>query len=190
MSGLRSLYAVFLIAGLVLATPVRAALSQDNPGRITPSTATSTCLGTAATPLCAAETLLACLARNDDGLCRRVGATLPTRSSETSGPQQTEYSIERISVIREDDITDDTRDLEWFKPGYTLVEVSRRSCPASDAGCADGDWDYLQIYLRPAVSGAGAGPWQIVTWRSDTEGDTTPEIPDSFQRPAPEDSAQ
>src|ERR1041384_3643138 len=112
MTIFRSLHAVFLPILLTLAGPVRADPSQDNPGRITPNTASSACIGTAATPLCAVETLLACLVRNDDTLCRRIGATPPARNPEVTGLQQVEYAIDRISVIRQDDITDDTRDLE------------------------------------------------------------------------------
>jgi hypothetical protein len=186
MSGFRNLQVCVLLAGLALGASAQAQPSQDKPGRITPNTATSACIGTAATPLCAVETLLACLVRNDDGLCRRIGATPPTRNSETPGPLQAEYAIERISVIQPEDITDDTRDLEWFKPGYTLVEVSRRLCPASEPDCDSLNWEYLQVYLRPA--GTGGGPWQIVTWRGDSEDDTTPEIPDAFRRT--DDSSQ
>lgn len=186
MTGLRRLQALFLMTLMVAAGAACAEPSHDDPGRITPATASSTCIGTAATPLCAVETLLACLVRNDDTLCRRVGATPPTRNAETAGPLQTEYAIERMSVIRPNDITDDTRDLEWFKPGYTLVEVSRRLCPASEADCATVDWEYLQVYLRPAAT--GGGPWQVVTWRGDSENDTTPEIPDAFQRQRNDDS--
>jgi hypothetical protein len=187
MTGFYQLQVCVLLAGLALATPSLAQSSQDNPGRITPTTASSACIGSAATPLCAVETLLACLTRNDDALCRRVGVAPPARNPDAIGPLQAEYAIERVTVIRPDDITDDTRDLEWFKPGYTLVEVSRRLCPASESDCDGLDWEYLQVYLGPP--GTSGGPWQIVTWRGDSEDDTTPEIPDAFQRQRNDDSS-
>ncbi len=120
-----------LALALACALPVLAAMAQTSkeaPGRIGPEAATSTCLGAPATPACATETLLACLARGDAALCRAVGAATPPRSGE---PQQTEYVMERVSLIRPEDVTDDLRDLDWFKPGYALVEAQRRACPAS-----------------------------------------------------------
>lgn len=174
------------LASLVacLAAPALAQASRDKPGHITPTTATSVCIGGTSTPICAAETLLACLARNDDTLCRRVGAVPPARHMGNAGQIQIDYVIVRVSVIRPEDITEDTRDLDWYKPGYTLIEMDRRACPATQARCdSDEDWDDLQVYLRP---GAASGTWEVVTWRSESEPDLAPDIPDAFQHPADE----
>ena len=149
-----------------------------------PATATSTCIGASTTPVCAAETLLACFARADDALCRRVGAVPPARRIENAGSIQIDYVIVRISVIRAADITDDTRDLDWYKPGYTLIEMDRRTCPATQPSCDSDSWDDLQVYLR-REPGAERG-WQIVAWRSESEPDLAPDIPDAFQHPADE----
>ncbi|MBV8536997.1 MAG: hypothetical protein JO128_15460 [Alphaproteobacteria bacterium] len=159
--------------------------SRAKPGHITPTGATSTCIGTATTPLCAAETLLACLARGDESLCRRVGAVPPARRLDNAGNIQIDYVVVRTSVIRPEDITDDTRDLDWYKPGYTLIEMDRRACLADQAACDLDTWDDLQVYLRKVV-GADHTLWQVVFWRSESEPDLAPDIPDAFQHPQDE----
>lgn len=174
--------AVICLAGM---DPAWAQSSRDNPGHITPDGATSRCIGSAATPVCAAETLLACLARADDSLCRQVGATPPARPVGNAGKIQIDYVIVRVSVIRPEDITDDTRELDWYKPGYTLIEMDRRACPAEQASCSGDDWDDLQVYLRRRTDGA-TPTWEVAAWRSESEPDLAPEIPDSFQHPATE----
>jgi len=173
---------LILFAFGVFAAPAAAQKSRENPGHIGPDRASSSCIGTATTPVCAAETLLACLARGEDWLCRRVGAAPPARPVENAGKIQIDYVIVRVSVIRPEDITDDTRDLDWYKPGYTLIEMDRRSCAATEAVCDSDDWDDLQVYLRRA----DGGNWEIVTWRSESEPDLAPEIPDAFQHPSDE----
>jgi hypothetical protein len=167
----------------LLSSVAHAQSSRDKPGHITPTSATSTCIGAATTPTCAAETLLACLARGDESLCRRVGAVPPARRLENAGSIQIDYVLVRVSVIKPEDITDDTRDLDWYKPGYTLIEMDRRSCPADQASCDLDTWDDLQVYLHKVV-GADHTLWQVVFWRSESEPDLAPEIPDAFQHPA------
>ena len=166
-------------------SPAWAQSSRDNPGHITPDRATSRCIGSATSPVCAAETLLACLARADDSLCRQVGAAPPARPVGNAGKIQIDYVIVRVSVIRPEDVTDDTRDLDWYKPGYTLIEMDRRACPAEQASCGGDEWDDLQVYLRRQSDGA-TPTWEVAAWRSESEPDLAPEIPDSFQHPATE----
>lgn len=176
------------VAVLLLALPAfnlsaGAQTSKESPGRITPVSATSACIGGATTPSCATETLLACLTRGDAALCRAVSAAAPPRPA--GEPMQTEYVLERVSIIRVEDISDDLRDVEWFKPGYALVEALRRACPAASASCEDESWDDLQVYLRQRP-GAEPAQWEIVYWRSDSEPDVSPELPDDFLRkPSP-----
>jgi hypothetical protein len=180
------LRALLLLAVLCfVAGPAAAQKSREAPGRITPDRATSNCIGTAQTPSCAAETLLACLARADESLCHRVAAAPPARPVGNAGRIQVEYVLVRVSLIRPQDITDDTRDLDWYKPGYTLVEMDRRACPADQAGCGDEEWDDLQVYLKP-VSEGGTTTWDVAAWRSESEPDLAPDIPDAFQHPADE----
>lgn len=172
-----------LLGGLVLAAPAAgpalAQSSKDKPGRVTPTETTSRCLGTPRSPVCGAETLVACLTRGEAGLCRAVAAPTPARSAE---PMQVEYVIERESIIRPEDVTEDMRDLDWYKPGFALVEMLHRACPASQAAC-DETWDDLQVYLRRAP--ADEGRWEVVHWRSDTEPDRGPDLPEAFLRKEP-----
>lgn len=178
-------FLLVILAVVAFAGSAVAQMSRSAPGHITPTSATSGCIGAATTAVCAAETLLACLARGDASLCRAVGAVPPARRVENAGRIQIDYVVVRVSVIRPEDITDDTRDLDWYKPGYTLIEMDRRACPAEQSHCDSDDWDDLQVYLK---RGADAErPWQVVTWRSETEPDLAPEIPDSFRGPPPEE---
>jgi hypothetical protein len=170
--------ATFLLA-LLLASPAAAQTSKETPGRITPTDATSRCLGTPRTPSCGAETLVGCLTRADPALCRAVAAATPPRSGE---PMQVEYVIERESLIRPEDITEDMRDLDWYKPGYALVEMLHRACPATQTVC-DETWDDVQVYLRRAA--ADEARWEVVHWRSDTEPDVGPDLPEAFLRKEP-----
>lgn len=171
------------LAVALLALPVAAQTSKESPGRITPTAATSACIGGAATPNCAAETFLACLTRGDMTLCRAVNAAVPQRAA--GEPIQTEYVLERSSLIRPEDVTEDLRDVEWFKPGFALVEAQRRVCPADIASCADESWEDLQVYLRRRDDAATVA-WDVIHWRSDSEPDMAPELPDDFTRkPAP-----
>jgi hypothetical protein len=172
---------VFL-GGVALALSLAAspAAAQTKPaeakiGRVGPGTATSPCIGTATSPVCMAETLLACFARADASLCAKVGADPRAGARE---PGLIEYMIERVTVIRAEDITEDLRDVDWFKAGYTLVELRRRNCPAAGA-CGGESWDDLQVYLRPRDT-----MWEIVTWRGEAEPEGAPEIPDAFRPPA------
>jgi|GEM_PF-1613727 len=178
---------LLLLAAALLASPALAQTTsvaqatRDKPGRIAPDAATSACLGQPSTPACAAETLFACLTRGDAALCRTVGMMAPARS--TAEPQQTEYVTERVSIIRPEDVTEDLRDLDWFKPGYALVEAQRRACPASAASCDGESWDDVQVYLRQRP-GAAAPTWEIVHWRSESEPDVPQDLLEDPQRKA------
>lgn len=97
---------------------------------------------------------------------------------------QSEYVIERISVIRTEDVTEDLREVEWFRPGYTLIEALRRNCAAAEADCSGESWDDFQVYLRPRPDTAPT-LWDIVYWRSESEPDVPQEVPDDTVRRAP-----
>jgi hypothetical protein len=170
---------VFISGALMLCAataPAQTRTAEAKIGRVGPGTATSPCIGTATSPVCMAETLLACFARADAALCSPAGADARAGARE---PGLIEYLIERVTVIRPEDITEELRDLDWFKPGYTLVEIRRRHCPG-DAGCGSEAWDDLQIYLRPR-----GDLWEVVSWRSEAEPEGAPEIPDAFRPQGP-----
>ena len=171
---------LFVSVALTLCFAATPAAAQTKPteakiGRVAPGAATSPCIGTTTSPVCMAETLLACFARAEQALCAKAGADARAGARE---PGLIEYVIERVTVIRAGDITEDLRDVDWFKAGYTLVEVRRRNCPAA-GGCGSEAWDDLQVYLRPRDT-----VWEIVTWRSEAEPEGAPEIPDAFRPPS------
>lgn len=150
--------------------------SETRTGRVAPGAATSSCIGAATSPVCMTETLLACFARAEPALCAKAGIA-DTRNVARE-PAVIEYVIDRISVIRAEDVTEDLRDVDWFKAGYTLVELRRRACPAG-ANCENETWDDLQVYLRPRDN-----VWEIVAWRGESEQEGAPEIPDTYRPPA------
>jgi hypothetical protein len=161
---------------IVAVTLAGAALAQSKRpaepiARIGPGQTTSACIGSTTSPVCSTETLLACVARAEPALCARVGADARTAGRE---PSLIEYLIERVSEIRAEDITEDLKDVDWFKAGYALVELRRRGCAAD--GCKDESWEDMQVYLRPR----GAA-WEIVAWRGDLEQEGAPEVPDNFR---------
>ncbi len=161
--------ASFLLVWLLSVGNLQAAEVQ----RVGLRTATSMCIGDASSPRCAFDTLMACIARAARALCQRVGAELPDPMPE---PRNVDYVVERESVIRADEITDDLRDVAWFRPGYTLMEVQVRSC-AIDAGDCDNEaWEDLQVYLRQQGT-----LWRIVHWRAPGDPDAEPLVPEAFR---------
>ncbi len=138
---------------------------------------TSTCIGDASTARCTVDTLMACFARAARAMCQRIGAEPPEPMPE---PRAVEYVVERESVIRADEITDDLRDVAWFRPGYTLMEIQVRSCSNDASDCDSETWEDLQVYLRQQ----GAA-WRIVHWRAPGDPDDAPLVPEAF-RPRPD----
>jgi hypothetical protein len=168
------LFAICLIALLCALNSAAYAQSKataEKVGRIDTGHATSSCIGSANSPTCATETLLACFARVQPDLCAKVG--VDAKASEKD-PGTIEYIIDRTSVIRAEDITEELRDVEWFKAGYMLVELRRRNCPATCGG--DESWEDMQVYLRPHGTA-----WDVVSWRGETEQEGAPEEPENFK---------
>lgn len=162
-----------IAAGVPLAgaAPAVAQPPQGAVSAVAPSGATSACIGQTATAVCAAETLLACLARAEPALCRRVGMAPPP-----GPPSRIEYVVERASTIRAEEVTEELRELDWFRPGYALVEIMRRTCASEQPSCAGESWEPVQIYLRPVDGG-----WHMVALRGEADQDTVPELPETVR---------
>lgn len=171
MSRLDLVFGLIGAAAIVVASGSMVHAQPRPTARVSPSEATSSCLGLPITPQCAADTLIACFARGDRQLCRAVGVS-GARPDDGVPPLLIEYLVERVSIIRPEDITDDLAGVDWFKPGYGMVELQRRSCPPERATCADEEWQALQVIARPRGE-----RWEIVIWRSDIEPEILPEIP-------------
>lgn len=165
---MRRLSAALLLV-LLLTSPGRASDVQ----RVGPNVATSSCVGEAGSARCAADTLMACIARAARPLCARVGAEPP---DPMAPPRLIHYVVERESTIRPDQITDDLQDVVWFKPGYVLLEVLVRGCTGDDLACEDEPWEDLQVYARQQ-----GNVWRIVHWRAPGDPDDAPQIPEAFR---------
>lgn len=166
---------VFLVLAFLLTAP-QIANAASPMGRISGGTATSACIGSVSSPTCTAETLLACFARADVALCRRVNV-MDAGSELSAGSHTIEYIIDRQTTIKQQDITDDLKDLEYYKPGYVLLEIRRRDCAAGLASCTDAAWSDLQVFVRPIPTGG----WDVAAWRGDNEQESAPEIPETYE---------
>jgi hypothetical protein len=160
--------AILLFAGAAFA---------QTPARVAPDSANVACVGQANDPACATATFIACVVRRTAELCAAVGLEEAPRLIEDANA--VEWLIERATVIREQDVTDDLKHFAWFKAGNTLVEAQVRRCAANLPDCAAESWDDWQIYLTPE-----GGKFRVVGWRGDSEPDGPPEIPEAF-RPQP-----
>jgi hypothetical protein len=153
----------------------------QTPARVTPDASSVACVGEAGDPACATATFFACALRRTVELCAAIGLIEPPRLVEEN--QAVEWLIERASIIRERDVTDELKHLAWFKPGNTLIEAQVRRCPATLPDCAAESWDDWQIYLAPED-----GRFRVVGWRGDSEPDGPAEIPEAFRPDRPVDS--
>jgi hypothetical protein len=172
-----------MIRAAVLALVLAAgAAHAQAPARLTPDAASVACVGQANDPACATATFFACAVRRTAELCAAVGLDEASRLIDEGNA--VEWLIERASVIRAQDVTDDLKHLAWFKAGNTLVEAQVRKCPAALADCAAEDWEDWQVYLAPE-----GGKFRVVGWRGDREPDGPPEIPEAFRPKPPADPA-
>ena len=167
-----------LAFALLCAPPALAQQAALGAGHVGPDVELANCAHDPGALTCTIETLLTCLARGDDTLCRRLGAGLPARGAD-DGLQQADFTIERISVIKPEDIDDTTRDIEWYRPGYTMVELKRRSCAVTEQSCVGAGWEDMQVYLRRDEG----GPWRIAAWRGDSQENVAPDVPEDFSAP-------
>lgn len=166
-----------LAATLAVVLAAGAALAQT-PARVTPAASSVACVGQANDAECATATFIACAIRRAPDLCAAVGLDEAPRLIEEGSAA--EWLIERASVIREQDVTDDLKHFAWFKAGNTLVEAQLRKCAADLPDCGAENWDDWQIYLA-----ADGGRFRVVGWRGDSEPDGPPDIPEAFRPQAP-----
>lgn len=166
---------LFILAGVAFAFP---ALSADPPaavepwsppvwdGRretpplphqreIGPDHADSQCIGDATTPLCAVETFIACWARRDIDLCRKVYDG-PLRYFDTAGtqPYLFKYRLEVLYHPTGKELLED-RQPAWAAAGNVVVNIT--NAPMSKDDDVQG---VRRIYLvEPTDHG-----WRIAYW--------------------------
>ena len=145
-----------LAAALCAPPPALAADGETYPTAervITETEATSTCIGDPRTPVCAVETLLACIARSDRELCYRAGV----RDYFPGGaPEDYRYRILSVRILTEADMTPDLADAEWWKPEYADVTIQE---PDFQLDFCDPGGCKASYNLKPSAIG-----WEIMTW--------------------------
>ena len=125
--------------------------------RITPSDATSDCIGDPRTPVCAVETFIACSARHHRPLCRRIG--VGDSFSFTGTVETREYAIVYQKRLRPEDIPSYPKDAYWAKPGYVEVQIIRRYCRAGQQTCPEEPWWLYTYTIKLAEAG-----FVMVSW--------------------------
>jgi hypothetical protein len=177
-----------LFAALLCAAPARAAdpeLPKPDPpgrGRIMAhenDASTSACIGNPITPLCAAETVIACMARRDDELCR-IGMGLEKPAGFYSGPRHPDhYNRYRVLSAKRftesnlpapHDLPPSAMPAEWwfpeerqrYRPGDVEIVVLIQDCSRELAKCKPvfSD-DRFNFHLRPL----GAN-WAVMIWET------------------------
>ena len=145
-----------LAAALALGACAGAGMDDIDPAQtriITPTEATSKCIGDISTPLCAVETFLACMWRLERPHCEQVGVF---GFSLDNKAETARYRILSVRILRAKDIPDRLRHTDWMRPGNAKVNivylnVHAPECPPE--GCP------ADFHLKPTPSG-----WQISTW--------------------------
>ncbi len=90
---------------------------------ITPTEATSKCIGDPRTPICAMETLMACFIRKTRSLCEAVGINDVASHIFEEEPSSTTYKIVSVKTIRQKDIPKRLLNVEWIKKGDVDIEI-------------------------------------------------------------------
>lgn len=129
---------------------------QNTVGYITRDTASSSCIGDPRTPLCAVETFLACDMRRQMDLCRMVGV----EDLNFSGHALTEeYSMISEKVLRQQDIPEELKDSNWYRPGFVDITLDRRTHYGDgEIWPADG-WQRYGYTLKPM-----GDLWHMASW--------------------------
>lgn len=120
---------------------------------ITPTEATSTCIGDISTPLCTVETFLACMRRLERSFCEQVGVF---GFSLRKNPEPVRYRILSGRILRDQDIPDHLRHTFWMKAGYadiTIIYLDWHTPDCFPEGCR------ADFSLKLTPSG-----WQVVSW--------------------------
>ncbi len=163
MIGRAGLIAVaLLVLSLGILGPIRGQEGQIR--RITPTEADSACIGNPITPLCAVETWIACITREDLSLCRAVGQNYAF-FKPAGGLWAAEYVIERMHKIRPQDVTEELKDTYWYKPGYFDIVVRERFCALPQTTCLGKTWSRYYYYVKPV-----GGLWHMVSWYKEGAG--------------------
>ena len=142
--------------------------------------ATSPCIGDPATPLCAVETYLACIWRQDDRLCEQAWGPYwkgPIWAYVKEDPVANVYQLYRVMRVYEaspgtQTLWSDGRAVTFWWEGDVVIELLLMTCRRGDPECAsnvephlytmrrqpDGTWAIVSrdVYPRDRARGLGA----------------------------------
>ena len=170
----------------ILRHPTSASLPVSAPEQkqITPTAADSACIGDPVTPVCAVETMIACLARRDAALCHKIGIeVLSFWFWDDPGPMTVAYMILESSEIRPEDVAGAPEKLKaahWFQPGFYKTRTVEWFCQPGQAAQPSCAWSELSYYMKPAD-----GEWRLASWSLDRFSPLeplSPPVPDSRKR--------
>ncbi len=145
-------FAALALLGLAAEARAQGPAPDIDPAQIrfvSPTESTSDCIGDPRMPLCALETLLACIARKELRLCHRVGIFDYT---PPGSPTTLRYRVLEIKILTEADMRPDLAEADWWKPGYADIAVEHLD--AHDVR------DYRVSYIvKPITHG-----WEVMEW--------------------------
>ncbi|MDK9721647.1 MAG: hypothetical protein OEL53_10745 [Rhodospirillales bacterium] len=153
----RAVLPLIAMLGLALAGPA-SAWEEINPKQIrviTPTTATSDCIGVPKSPVCAVETILACTRRIDKAMCARAGIT--NFHYQDKPDERLRYRILSVKVLtRKDILKEDWEKPDGLRPDDVEIIVQEPdehppACPKS--GCKTSFW------VKP-----DGIDWRVVDW--------------------------
>lgn len=127
--------------------------------RITQTEATSDCIGEPKTPLCAAETFLACTTRRKLELCHAVGVSLLSFDEDTDGIEYAEYVVLSQKVLRPENIAEDLKDSDWYRPGHVDIDLDKREYQADGTVWPRTGWGLYGIVVKPV-----GDKWHVASW--------------------------
>lgn len=134
--------------------------------------ATSKCIGNPNTPLCAVETILACFARADLHLCKRMGITDVHLEPQD---QTSKYTVIAAHVLTEEDMKreDIAKEFptapEWWKPGF--VDFTIFKMDGGDKACSIKycSFDHMaasgnECCYHSYIANPEGQEWRVISW--------------------------
>lgn len=145
--------------------------SPDEWRFISSGDSTSKCIGDPKTPLCAVETVIACFARMDINLCRRVGQKGKIYLGEDV--RKVHYKIINARVLTEKDMKADflknfPKHPYWWKPGFVKFTVSEpndgktcstKNCSFDHTISLGNECCYFSYIASPIGK-----EWHVISW--------------------------
>ena len=147
-------FALLALLGWAADAPAQESAPDIDPAQIrfiTPTASSSSCIGDPRTPLCALDTLFACIARNELRLCHRVRIFDYTPPKPAAAYR---YRVLWIKILTEADMRPDLAATNWWKPGYADIAVEHLDLDYHNVGQHNTSYS-----LRPTVHG-----WEVITW--------------------------